>query len=183
MSDILMATIRCVMAVIVNRSYLKFLAFSGYVLFCAKERLPWVKSLLQGNLKIPEFNFSSQGGVRELSIFQGRILWYLCCTGCYSCSQYRGDRNILLQSLLWKLPEVSERTSRISKQGNRHLRRVIWLMTVNVMQHNKIFRNYFLKRKAEGLPFKKAVFATAHKLIKVIFALLIQRTHFKEVCA
>jgi Spy/CpxP family protein refolding chaperone len=34
-SDILMATIRCVMAVIVNRSYLKFLAFSGYVLFCA----------------------------------------------------------------------------------------------------------------------------------------------------
>jgi len=40
MSDILMATIRCVMAVIVNRSYLKFLAFSGYVLFCAKERLP-----------------------------------------------------------------------------------------------------------------------------------------------
>jgi Spy/CpxP family protein refolding chaperone len=35
MSDILMATIRCVIAVIVNRSYLKFLAFSGYVLFCA----------------------------------------------------------------------------------------------------------------------------------------------------
>ncbi len=35
MSDILMATIRCVMAVIVNRSYLKFLAFSGYMLLCA----------------------------------------------------------------------------------------------------------------------------------------------------
>jgi len=35
MSDIVMATIRCVMAVIANRSYLKFLALSGYVLFCA----------------------------------------------------------------------------------------------------------------------------------------------------
>jgi Spy/CpxP family protein refolding chaperone len=35
MSDILMAAIRCVMAIIVNRTYLKFLAFSGYVLFCA----------------------------------------------------------------------------------------------------------------------------------------------------
>jgi hypothetical protein len=56
-------------------------------------------------------------------------------------------------------------------------------MTVNVIQHNSIFRNYYLKRKAEGLPYKKAVFATAHKLMRVIFALLSQRTQFKEVCA
>jgi hypothetical protein len=35
MSDIIIATIRCVMAIIVNRSNLKFIAFSGYVLFCA----------------------------------------------------------------------------------------------------------------------------------------------------
>ena len=76
-----------------------------------------------------------------------------------------------------------EGTSRISKRGNRHLRRVIWLMTVNVIQHNSTFRNYYLKRKAEGLPYKKAVFATAHKLMRVIFALLSQRTQFKEVCA
>lgn len=34
MSNILMAAIRCVMAIIANRTYLKFLAFSGYVLFC-----------------------------------------------------------------------------------------------------------------------------------------------------
>jgi len=63
-------------------------------------------------------------------------------------------------------------TSRISKQGKRYLRRVIWLMTVNVIRHNSIFRNYFLKRKAEDLSPKKAVFAIAHKLIKVIFTLL-----------
>ena len=45
-------------------------------------------------------------------------------------------------------------------------------MTVNVIRHNSIFRNYFLKRKAEDLSPKKAVFAIAHKLIKVIFTLL-----------
>ncbi|MCC6545319.1 MAG: IS110 family transposase [Nitrospirae bacterium] len=47
--------------------------------------------------------------------------------------------------------------SRISKRGNRHLR-----------------------RKEDGLPSKKAIFATAHKLIRVIFAMLSQRTYFKE---
>jgi len=73
--------------------------------------------------------------------------------------------------------------SRISKRGNRHLRRVIWLMTVNVIQHNSIFKNYFLKKRKEGQPFKKAVFATAHKLMRVIFAMLSQRTMFKEACA
>ena len=35
MSNVLMTTIRCVMAVIVNWRNLKFLAFSGYVLICA----------------------------------------------------------------------------------------------------------------------------------------------------
>jgi transposase len=68
-----------------------------------------------------------------------------------------------------------EGASRISKRGNRHLRRVIWLMTVNVIHFNAIFKEY-------GLPFKKAVFATAHKLIRVIFAMLSQRTYFRENC-
>jgi len=73
--------------------------------------------------------------------------------------------------------------SRISKRGNRHLKRVIWLMTINVIQHNSIFKNYFLKKRKEGQPFKKAVFATAHKLMRVIFAMLSQRTMFKKACA
>ncbi len=76
-----------------------------------------------------------------------------------------------------------EGTSRISKRGNRHLRRVIWLMTVSVIQHNITFRRYFLKKKKEGQAFKKAVFATAHKLIRVIFTMLAKRTPFREICA
>jgi transposase len=76
-----------------------------------------------------------------------------------------------------------EGSGRISKRGNRHLRRVIWLMTVNVIQHSSTFRSHFMKRRETGQPYKKAVFATAHKLVRVIFALLSQRTFFKEVCA
>lgn len=75
-----------------------------------------------------------------------------------------------------------EGASRISKRGNRHLRRVIWLMTVNVIHHNNTFRAYFTKKKSEGQPFKKAVFATAHKLIRMLFAMLSQRTMFREAC-
>jgi transposase len=75
-----------------------------------------------------------------------------------------------------------EGASRISKRGNRHLRRVIWLMAISVIQHNPIFRKYFMKRRNEGYPFKKAVFATAHKLMRVIFAILSHRTFFEEQC-
>ena len=69
--------------------------------------------------------------------------------------------------------------SKLSKRGNRHLRRAIYLMTACVVSHNGFFKAYFLKRKREGLPPQKALFATAHKLIRVIFAMLSQRTYFK----
>jgi transposase len=75
-----------------------------------------------------------------------------------------------------------EGSGRISKRGNRHLRRVIWLMTTSVIGHNDIFRSYFMKRRAAGQPYKKAVLATAHKLVRVLFAMLTQKTHYKEVC-
>jgi transposase len=67
---------------------------------------------------------------------------------------------------------------RITKRGNRHLRRVIWLMTIRVIQFNDRFRQHYQKRRQDGLPFKKAVLATAHKLLRVIFAMLTQRTTF-----
>ena len=69
-------------------------------------------------------------------------------------------------------------TSRISKRGNRHLRRIVYLMTIGVIRCNAFFKAYFLKRKQDGLPFRKAVMATAHKLIRVIFAMLSHKSHF-----
>jgi transposase len=74
-----------------------------------------------------------------------------------------------------------EGSSRITKRGNRHLRRIIWLMTTQVIHYCDVFRAYYLKRKKDGLPYKKAVLATAHKLVRVIYAMLTQRTAFCPV--
>jgi transposase len=71
-----------------------------------------------------------------------------------------------------------EGKGRITKRGNRHLRRVIWLMTTRVIHYSDMFKVYYLKRKKEGLPYKMAVLATDHKLIRVIYAMLTQRTSF-----
>jgi len=71
-----------------------------------------------------------------------------------------------------------EGKGRITKRGNRHLRRIIWMMTTRVIQYCDMFKAYYLKRRKEGLPYKMAVLATAHKLIRVIYAMLKQRTPF-----
>jgi transposase len=57
-----------------------------------------------------------------------------------------------------------EGSSKITKRGNRHLRRIIWLMTTQVIHYGDVFRVYYRKRRKDGLPYKKAVLATAHKL-------------------
>jgi transposase len=67
---------------------------------------------------------------------------------------------------------------RITKRGNRHLRKIIWTMTTKVIQYTDTFHAYYSKRRKEGLPYKKAVLATAHKLIRVIYAMLTQRKTF-----
>ncbi len=71
-----------------------------------------------------------------------------------------------------------DRKGKISKRGNRHLRRVIWLMTTKVIQFNGRFKQYYLKRTKDGLPYKMAVLATAHKLVRVMFAMLTHKTLF-----
>jgi transposase len=73
--------------------------------------------------------------------------------------------------------------SKLSKRGNRHLRRAIYLMTAAVVSQNAFFKAYFLRRKKEGLPPQKALFTTAHKLIRVIFAILSYRTNFQAKMA
>ncbi len=71
-----------------------------------------------------------------------------------------------------------EGIGKISKRGNRHLRRVIFLMAKQVSRDNDFFKAYYSKRRNEGLTFKEAVLATAHKLIRTIFAMLSNRTYF-----
>ncbi len=73
-----------------------------------------------------------------------------------------------------------EGKSRISKRRNRHLRRVIRLMAKTVVFSNDLFRTYFYRRRREGLPYKMAMLATAHKLIRVMFSMLVHETYFAQ---
>ena len=73
-----------------------------------------------------------------------------------------------------------EGISRISKRGNRHLRRIVFLMTLCAVRSQNVFREYFLRRKEEGLPPKKAILATAHKLLRVLFAMLSTKSYFRK---
>jgi hypothetical protein len=52
-------------------------------------------------------------------------------------------------------------------------------MTAPVVSKNAFFKAYFLRRKKEGLIPQKALLATAHKLIRVIFAILSRRRYFQ----
>jgi len=73
--------------------------------------------------------------------------------------------------------------SKLSKRGNRHLRRAIYLMASAVVSQNAFFKAYFVRRKREGLKPQRALLATAHKLIRVIFAMLSHRTYFQPKTA
>lgn len=73
-----------------------------------------------------------------------------------------------------------EGRSKISKRGNRHLRHIVYIMTSCVVRQDNVFRVYYLRRRAEGLPFKKSMLATAHKLVRVIFSMLLNRTAYEK---
>lgn len=73
-----------------------------------------------------------------------------------------------------------EGKSRISKRGNRYLRHIVYLMTSCVVRQDNAFRAYYRRRRMEGLPYKKAILATAHKLVRVIFTMLSNKTAYQE---
>ena len=96
---------------------------------------------------------------------------------------YKNDKKLIAASGLDPSTYQSgkyEGASKLSKRGNRHLRRVIWLMAKGVVFSNDLFRTYFYKRKSEGLCYKMAMLATAHKLIRVMFAMLVHQACFEE---
>jgi transposase len=70
--------------------------------------------------------------------------------------------------------------SKISKRGNRHLRRVLYLMASSVVKSNSFFRDYFIRRKNKGMSSQKALFAVTHKLIRIIFSMMTNKTFFNN---
>jgi len=68
---------------------------------------------------------------------------------------------------------------RISKRGNAHARRIIWIMAGCVKRSCPYFRDYYLKKRGEGKSYKEAVIATSTKLLRTVYALLNENRCFK----
>lgn len=70
---------------------------------------------------------------------------------------------------------------KISKHGNRHLRRTLWQITMGTILHTNMFRIYYKRKREEGMKHKKAIIATANKLLRILFTLLIRKTTFCDI--
>lgn len=68
---------------------------------------------------------------------------------------------------------------RISKRGNAHARRIVWIMAGCVKRSCSYFREYYLKKRSEGKSYKEAIVATSTKLLRTIYALLNENRCFK----
>lgn len=64
----------------------------------------------------------------------------------------------------------------ISKKGNRHLRRTVYLMAMNVIRFEGKFREFYLRLRERGKTYMEAVVAVANKLLRTIYAMLTQHT-------
>ncbi|RZD18226.1 MAG: IS110 family transposase [Candidatus Acididesulfobacter diazotrophicus] len=64
---------------------------------------------------------------------------------------------------------------KISKKGSRTLRRYLFLMGQSLIVHNPNFKEYYEKKKKEGMPYRKAMIALCNKLLRILYALLTKR--------
>ena len=67
---------------------------------------------------------------------------------------------------------------KISKRGVTSFRRIGYLITCSVVRHDGVFKEYFIKKRDEGMAYRKAIIATWNKLLRVIFVLLTRQVEF-----
>jgi len=70
---------------------------------------------------------------------------------------------------------------KISKRGNRHLRRILYQITVGTILYTEMFRTYYERKKKSGMKPKKAIIATANKLLRVLYILLNRKITFSDI--
>lgn len=61
---------------------------------------------------------------------------------------------------------------KISKKGSKSLRRTVYLMAMGVMKYDPKFKEYYYKKREQGMQHRKAMIALCNKLLRVLFAIL-----------
>ena len=60
----------------------------------------------------------------------------------------------------------------MSKAGNRHARRLIWMLAVHAVSRSGPFQEYFQRRTAEGKNKMDSWVAVGRKLLTTLYAIL-----------
>ena len=68
--------------------------------------------------------------------------------------------------------------ARISKKGNRYLRKVLYMAAMSAYRFNPYCKELFDRLRQKGKSFKTAIIAVANKLLRQIFALLKKGKYF-----
>ena len=73
------------------------------------------------------------------------------------------------------------------KQGNRRLQAIFYFMAIQMIQvstngtpRNKVFREYYLKRVAEGKNKQQALICIARRLVNIVYGMLKNHTEYRE---
>jgi transposase len=72
---------------------------------------------------------------------------------------------------------------KISKQGNDHLRYVVYLVGRNLCLHNKDLKPFFERLKGRGKHERAIFIAMGNKMLKIAFAMLRNRSAFQSQCS
>lgn len=70
---------------------------------------------------------------------------------------------------------MTTKRGKITKRGNRSLRRVLFLMAQSAVQRNPSMAEYYRRKREQGKAYRQAILCVAHKLVRLIFALLTQQ--------
>ncbi|MEX2461853.1 MAG: transposase [Paenibacillaceae bacterium] len=71
---------------------------------------------------------------------------------------------------------------RISKQGNNHLRYVVYLAGRNLCMHNDDLKAFYLRLKGRGKHERAIFIAMGNKMLKIAFAMLRDQLPFFSQC-
>ncbi|MBE3088386.1 MAG: IS110 family transposase [Chloroflexi bacterium] len=63
---------------------------------------------------------------------------------------------------------------KISKRGNKRLRRVLYIMAQGVVRYELRLRSHYLKLRERGKAYSVAIIAVANKLVHMLYAMLIK---------
>jgi len=69
---------------------------------------------------------------------------------------------------------------KISKRGNKYLRKTLFQMAVSCIRNDSTFNTYYHKKRNEKKKYKQAVIATGNKLLRVIYSMLTKENYYCE---